>query len=379
MNKNSWSASLGNAIQDARVRNNNVDWQVLRNRFLHKTDEEIFAAATAIKTILKETVGGDFENLPAYKNFRSQAIQLSWKLREENPNVWLLNHIRVFIQSWEFLENMIRDSWRFEEADILAAKKMILLHDAGRLLSHDPILHQQFEAYRWFPNTWAEKEWWQTTVIESDYGHFDAKKAKELSDISHLFSLIDTFAKQNPDGTISNPLDFFGIDEAHKDVSLSDSFNRIMCLSNDQLPRHEESWDNVHQAREKKLKMSLLYVLKDIDKNYPQFEIHTRRDLEEKIVIPLSEVIQASNVHDFFDIQPDQPTIYTAGPSFEFIKSFAKRLFYLFYEENPEYEEMKALSYCEPWNSSWFQNTSKWRLKKSIKAIFINDNDNTSS
>lgn len=184
---------------------------------------------------------------------------------------------------------MIKSSKRFSDEEIMLAKKQSLLHDMWRLISHHPVLHQKFEEYRGAPNYTKEGK-----KIESDYENFDPKKAKELADISALFSLIDTFSKPDDEFWVRNPLKFFEIIDEEKEKNIADTLPEIMKRR----PRSKEK-----NPREDKLKLSLLLALKDLSQNYPNFGIKTRKDLEEKIVRPIWKEVQKVNAKEFFGIE----------------------------------------------------------------------------
>ncbi|MEI8091556.1 MAG: hypothetical protein WCG98_04975 [bacterium] len=97
-----------------------------------------------------------------------------------------------------------------------------------------------------------------------------------------MFSFIDTFTKPDTKLGVRNPLDFFGITDETKKLNIIDTLPSII----ESKPRAGKE-KIVKPHREDKLKTSLLLVLKDLVKNFPEFNIQTRADLEEKIVKPI--------------------------------------------------------------------------------------------
>lgn len=262
----------------------------LENFFLHKPTDEIVKTVEIFSWLIRDTLWKDLNSIDKwYKKFRKQAIIASSKIRNEKINYGLLEHIKTVIMAFNYLEEMIKSSHRFSEEEIALAKKQSLLHDMWRLISHHPVLHEKFEEYRGAANYTKEGK-----KIESGYENFDPKKAKELATISALFSLIDSFAKPDDELGVKNPLKFFEITDQEKDQNISDTLPKIL----ERRPRSKEK-----NPREDKLKLSLLLVLKDLSKNFPNFGIKTRKDLEEKIVRPIGKEVQKINAKEFFGLE----------------------------------------------------------------------------
>lgn len=263
-----------------------------KNFLLDRPDEEIMAAVSNFQEVLHATLG-DFSELKSNgKQAYSKLAGLSSMLREEPINIGLLGHVKSIILAWESLEEMIVKSGRFTKEEVMMAGRQVYLHDIGRSITHHSVLHQKIEEYWGIPNRLSTGK-----IVESEYPHFDTGKAKELAPLSALFSLIDTCAKD----PVVDPADFLGVPQEMRNMSFS-STRRAVLAHPEKWPSYQEGNDQFNK-RDHKLKLSLLLVLEDVEKHFPELGIGTWNDLTEKIVKPIATKVAAVDTKEFFGIQ----------------------------------------------------------------------------